>query len=491
MRPPIPALTPPDELGGVGRYRTPLDERYATPAMSWLWSDDRKFRLWRRLWLALAEAEADLGLPITDEQLADLRAHLDDVDHAAAARYERELRHDVMAHVHALGDVAPLARPIVHLGATSCYVGDNADLVAIRDSLHLLLPKLAGVIDRLAVYARKWADLPCLGFTHFQPAQLTTVGKRATLWIQDLLLDLVALERVAGDIRFRGVKGTTGTQASFLALFDGDHAKVRALDKAVAAKFGFEKVWAVTGQTYTRKLDHDVLSALGSFGVSAHKIATDLRLLAHLKEVEEPFGKKQIGSSAMAYKRNPMRSERICALARHLFTLPMDTAQTAANQWMERTLDDSANRRIALPEAFLAADGILETLLDVTGGLVVYPAVIARRVAEELPFMATENLMMAMARQGGDRQEIHEAIRQHSVDAAREVKERGRPNDLVERIRRDPAFAPVHADLDAILDARAFVGRAPEQVAEFLDEEVDPVLAPWRGRMNGGAGLRV
>lgn len=473
------------------RYETPLVERYASAAMTTVWSDDHKFKTWRRLWLALAEAEAALGLPITEEQLDELRAHLDDIDYEAAARYERELRHDVMAHVHALGDVAPKARPIVHLGATSCFVGDNTDLVVLRESLDVLLPKLAGVVDRLSRFAEQWADQPTLGFTHFQPAQLTTVGKRACLWIQDLLMDLENLQRLREQLRFRGVKGTTGTQASFLALFDGDDAKVVELDRRVAQAFGFARSYGVTGQTYPRKVDHEVLSALGSFGATAHRLGTDLRLLAHLKEIEEPFGAKQIGSSAMAYKRNPMRSERVCALARHLMVLPLDTAQTAAVQWMERTLDDSAVRRIALPEAFLAADGILETLLSVTGGLVVYPAVIRRRVDEELPFMATENVMMAMVRAGADRQEVHEVIRQHSQEAARQVKEHGRPNDLVDRIRTDAFFAPIHAELDALLDPSTFVGRAPAQVRAFLADEVAPALAPWRDRLAEGEGLRV
>ncbi len=473
------------------RYQTPLVARYASPAMAALWSDDHKFRTWRRLWLALAESQAALGLPITDQQLADLRAHLDDVDYDAVARYERELRHDVMAHVHALGDVAPRARPILHLGATSCFVGDNTDLIVIRDGLDLLLPKLAGVIARLAHFAADWADQPTLGFTHFQPAQLTTVGKRACLWIQDLLMDLERLQQLRDGLRFRGAKGTTGTQASYLALFDGDHDKVEALDRALAARFGFDRTYAVTGQTYPRKVDHDVLSALGSFGVSAHRMATDLRLLAHLKEIEEPFEKKQVGSSAMAYKRNPMRSERVCALARHLAVLPADTAATASVQWMERTLDDSANRRIALPEAFLAADGILETLLSVAGGLVVYPAVIERRIRDELPFMATENLLMAMVRKGGDRQELHERIRVHSQAAAAEVKERGRPNDLLDRIRADEAFAPIRGELDALLDPATFVGRAPQQVRAFLAREVQPALAPWMDRLAEGDPLRV
>lgn len=459
------------------RWQSPLVARYASNAMAELLSDETKFRTWRRLWLALAESEQELGLPITDAQLDELRAHQDDIDHELAAKYERELRHDVMAHVHALGDVAPLARPIVHLGATSCFVGDNTDLIVIRGALDLLIPKLAGVLRQLADFAATHAELPTLGFTHYQPAQLTTVGKRACLWMQELLIDLDNLQRLRRTLRFRGVKGTTGTQASYLTLFDGDHDKVEALDQKVAEKCGFESSFAVTGQTYPRKVDHEVVSALGSFGATAHKIATDIRLLANLKEVEEPFGKKQIGSSAMAYKRNPMRSERVCALARHLITLPQNSANTAAVQWMERTLDDSANRRVTLGEAFLTADGILETLLNVTAGLVVYPKVIARRVASELPFMATENLIMAMVRRGADRQEVHEAIRVHSMAAASVVKEEGGENDLVERVRNDPYFAPIHGDIDSLLDPSTFVGRAPQQVRAFLTREVEPALA--------------
>lgn len=484
----IPGLSPAD---GHSTYRSPLVARYARPEMARVWGDDAKFRTWRRLWLALAEAQKALGLDITEAQLDELRAHLDDIDYDAAARYERELRHDVMAHVHTLGDVAPAARPILHLGATSCFVGDNADVLALRDALDLLLPRLAGVAAQLAAFAEQHAALPTLGFTHFQPAQLTTVGKRACMWLQDLLVDLGNLERQRAALRFRGVKGTTGTQASYLALFDGDHDKVLELDRLVAAAMGFERTWPVTGQTYPRKADHELVSALGSLGVSAHKIATDLRLLANLKEVEEPFGAKQIGSSAMAYKRNPMRCERICALARHLIALGSDTAWTAATQWMERTLDDSANRRIALAEAFLAADGMLETLRSVTQGLVVHPAVIRRRIDEELPFMATESVLMAMVRRGGDRQEVHELIRTHSLEAARQVKELGRPNDLIERMRADPAFAPVVEELDALLAPEAFVGRAPEQVAAFLAEEVEPALARWRDHMGAAAALRV
>ncbi len=473
------------------RYESPLVQRYATEEMARLFSDDHKVRTWRRLWLALAEAQQALGLEIGDAQLDALRAHLDDVDHAAAARYERALRHDVMAQVHALGDQAPEARGILHLGATSCFVGDNTDLITLRDGLDLLLPKVAGVIANLAAFAERWADRPTLGFTHFQPAQLTTVGKRATLWIQDLLLDLDNLSRQRSRLRFRGAKGTTGTQASFLLLFGGDHDKVEALDRRLAAAFGFAESWPVTGQTYPRKVDHEVVAALGSFGVTAHRMGTDLRLLAHLKEVEEPFGSQQIGSSAMAYKRNPMRSERVCALSRHLITLGQNTAWTAATQWMERTLDDSANRRITLAEAFLAADGVLETLLSVTSGLVVHPAVIARRIASELPFMATENILMAMVQAGADRQTVHEAIRVHAMEAAREVKEHGRDNDLLDRIRADATFAPILPRLDALLDPATFVGRAPEQTRAFLAGEVEAALAPWRDRLSRGEGLRV
>jgi adenylosuccinate lyase len=466
-------------------------DRYASPKMAFLFSDDHKFRTWRRLWLALAEAEAHLGLPIQDDQLEELRNHLDDIDYDVAAAYERELRHDVMAHVHALGDLAPRARSIIHLGATSCYVGDNTDLLVLRDALDLILPKLAATIQRFAAFAETWADQPTLGFTHFQPAQLTTVGKRASLWIQDLVMDLQNLERIRANLRFRGVKGTTGTQASFLALFDEDDSKVVELDRRIASAFDFDQVYAVTGQTYPRKVDHEIMMTLGSFGATAHKIATDIRLLAHLKEIEEPFGKKQIGSSAMAYKRNPMRSERICALARHLMALPANTAATASVQWMERTLDDSANRRIALAEGFLAADGVLETLMNVAGGLVVYPAVIRRRIAEELPFMATENIIMAMVRAGADRQDVHESIRTHSLEAARQVKDLGKRNDLIDRVRTDPYFTPIHDNLDALLDPTTFVGRAPTQVRVFLATEVEPALTAWKDRLASGDSLRV
>lgn len=478
-------------MSDPSRYQSPLVERYASPEMSALFGDDRKFRTWRRLWLALAEAQRDLGLSVTDAQCAAIREHLDDVDHARAAQLERELRHDVMAHVHALAELAPEARPILHLGATSCYVGDNTDLILMREGLQLLGAKVAGVVALLAAFARQWADLPCLGFTHFQAAQPTTVGKRATLWLADLLMDLENLERVARELRFRGAKGTTGTQASFLALFEGDHHRVEALDRRVAEAFGFARTWPVTGQTYSRKVDHEIVAAIASLGITLHKMCTDLRLLAHQKEIEEPMGEFQVGSSAMAYKRNPMRCERACGLARHLMALPAETAATASVQWMERTLDDSAPRRIVLPEAFLAADGLLETVLDLTDGLVVYPRVIERNLNAELPFMATENVLMAAVRRGGDRQALHEAIRRHARAAARRVKEDGLDNDLLDRIRQDPAFHLVAHDLDRLVDPRAFIGRAPQQVLGFLESEVAPALSRWEGRLRKGAGLRV
>ena len=472
-------------------YQSPLVSRYASKEMSWNFSDNRKFRTWRKLWLELARAEQSLGLSITNEQLAAMEANLEDIDYERAAQEERERRHDVMAHVHTFAAAAPEAAPIIHLGATSCYVTDNSELLMLRDGLDILLPKLARVIDRLARFAENWKDQPTLGFTHFQPAQLTTVGKRACLWIQDLVMDLRNLQRLRSDLRFRGVKGTTGTQGSFLALFDGDHDKVEQLDQMVSNAFGFAKSYAVTGQTYSRKVDCDILSALGSMGASAHKIATDWRLLANLKEMEEPFEKNQIGSSAMAYKRNPMRAERCCALARHLMALVSDAQNTAAVQWMERTLDDSANRRISLAEAFLSADIVLNILQNVSEGMVVYPAVISRRIREELPFMATENVIMAMVKAGGDRQEVHESIRVHSQAAAAVVKQQGGDNDLVERIRGDAFYAPIHAQLDSLLEPSTFVGRAPQQVTAFLASEVKPALDPYTKILDGSAELSV
>jgi len=445
-----------------------------------LWSPQRRYGLWRRLWLALAEAQYELGLTAEDgvtprispEQLAAMRAHLDDIDWEKVASYERRFRHDVMAHIHAFGDVCPQARDIIHLGATSCYVTDNADLILMRDGLRLLLQKLVGVIDRLAEFAERWRELPTLGYTHFQPAQLTTVGKRACLWCYDLVLDLQELEYRLETLAFRGAKGTTGTQASFLTLFHGDHEKVRRLDLLVARKMGFEKVYPVTGQTYSRKVDDQVLSSLSGIAQSAHKFATDLRLLQHEHEIEEPFEAEQIGSSAMAYKRNPMRAERLCALARFLIELAHNAEYTAATQWLERTLDDSANRRLVLPQAFLTADAILRLYLNIVSGLVVNPDIIAAHVARELPFMATETLLMEAVRRGADRQVAHEIIRRHSLAVAEQLK-RGGTNDLWQRLANEPIFAGL--DLHALSRPEQFTGRAPQQVAEFLQDIIAPI----------------
>ncbi|KGL88182.1 Adenylosuccinate lyase, partial [Charadrius vociferus] len=426
-----------------------------------------------------------LGLPITEEQIQEMKANLDNIDFKMAAEEEKKLRHDVMAHVHTFAHCCPKAAAIIHLGATSCYVGDNTDLIVLRDGFNLLLPKLARVISRLSDFAEKYADLPTLGFTHYQPAQLTTVGKRCCLWIQDLCMDLQNLERARDDLRFRGVKGTTGTQASFLQLFEGDHSKVEELDRLVTAKAGFKRSYMVTGQTYSRKVDIEVLSVLASLGASIHKICTDIRLLANLKEIEEPFEKDQIGSSAMPYKRNPMRSERCCSLARHLMTLVLDPLQTASVQWFERTLDDSANRRVCLAEAFLTADIILSTLQNISEGLVVYPKVIERRIRQELPFMATENIIMAMVKAGGNRQDCHEKIRVLSQQAAAVVKQEGGDNDFIARVRADPYFSPIHKQLESLLDPSSFTGRAPQQVAKFLKEEVRPALIPYQSKMGG------
>jgi adenylosuccinate lyase len=473
------------------RYDSPLASRYASKEMSALFSDDRKFQTWRRLWIELARAERRLGLAITDAQIAEMEANVERIDYEMARKEEKKRRHDVMAHVHTFGVAAPSAAPIIHLGATSCYVTDNTDLIVMRDGLRLLSRKLARVIDRLGAFAERHKGMPALGFTHFQAAQLTTVGKRACLWLQDLLIDLGRIEREARALRFRGVKGTTGTQASFLALFHGDHAKVEELDRLVTAAFGFDSAFLVTGQTYTRKVDADVVAALASLGASVHKIGTDLRLLAHLKEIEEPFEEEQIGSSAMAYKRNPMRAERACSLGRHLMTLVGDAYHTHAVQWMERTLDDSAVRRVFIPEAFLAADAALGILQNVAEGLVVYPQVIARRIRDELPFMATENVIMAMVAAGGSRQEAHEHIRVLSHQAAARVKQEGLDNDLIARIRGDAFFSPIHSQLDQLLDPRTFVGRAPEQVTRFLAEELRPALTPYAAELGGRSELQV
>jgi adenylosuccinate lyase len=471
----------------LDRYQSPLTSRYASPEMAFNFSDQKKFSTWRQLWLYLAKAEMELGLrDISQDALEDMEAHLNDIDFELAAKEEKKRRHDVMAHVHTFGVAAPKAAGIIHLGATSCYVGDNADLIMIRDGFNILLPKLASCIQTLGKFAEQHKSLPTLGFTHFQPAQLTTVGKRACLWIQELLMDLRNMTRAKSDLKFRGVKGTTGTQASFLTLFNGDHDKVEALDTLVTKMAGFEQAYPVTGQTYSRKVDLDVLSSLTSFGASVHKMATDIRLLAHLKEVEEPFEKDQIGSSAMAYKRNPMRCERACSLARHLMTLGNNAHQTAASQWLERTLDDSANRRVTLPEAFLTADILLSLVQNIVDGLVVYPQVIARRISQELPFMATENIIMEMVKRGASRQDCHEEIRVLSQLASKRVKEEGGENNLIDLVKESKYFEPIHGSLDSILDPSTFVGRAPEQVAKFLANDVQQALAPWTEKLNKG-----
>ncbi|KIY48552.1 Adenylosuccinate lyase [Fistulina hepatica ATCC 64428] len=465
-------------------YQTPLSTRYASKEMAHLFSPAKRFRTWRELWLSLAIAEKQLGLPISDEAIDQMKQNLDLTPEQfdIAAKEEKKRRHDVMAHVHTFGTVAPAAAGIIHLGATSCYVTDNADLIFLRVGLTYLIRSLAVLISRLSAFAAQYRDLPALGFTHFQPAQLTTVGKRATVWIQDLLWDLRNIQRARDDLGFRGVKGTTGTQASFLALFDGDHEKVEKLDELVTKLSGFEYAYPVTSQTYSRKIDIDVLGPLASLGATAHKIGTDIRLLANMKEIEEPFESTQIGSSAMAYKRNPMRCERVCSLSRHLMLLHQNALMTASVQWFERTLDDSANRRITLPEAFLTADIVLFTLRNVSEGLVVYPQVIAHRIAQELPFMATENVIMAMVKHGGDRQIAHERIRVLSQEAAYQVKQRGLENDLIERIRRDPYFDPIKGELESLLDPASFIGRAPEQVDTFLKKWVEPALAGEEAR---------
>jgi adenylosuccinate lyase len=457
-------------------YSSPLAGRYASEAMRRNFSDGRRIRLWRRLWLTLAECERELGLPISQAQVDAIAAHQDDIDWVRAAEHERRLRHDVMAHVHTLGEAAPEAKPILHLGATSCFVTDNSELLQIRDGLDLLRPTLLACIAALARFARQWRALPTLAWTHFQPAQPTTVGKRACLWIQDLMLDFQASSAAREGLPFRGVKGTTGTQASFLQLFGGDHDKVRALDRMVTERMGFSRSWGVTGQTYPRKADFTVLAALAGIGQSAAKFGNDMRLLSHLKEVEEPFESDQIGSSAMPYKRNPMRSERMVGLARFLQTLLLNPAETASHQWLERTLDDSANRRLAISEAFLAADAILQLVLNVASGLVVHQKVVEKHLLAELPFMASETILMEAAAAGGDRQALHEAIRRHSLAAGARVKDEGLENDLLQRLAADPLFASVAARLGALCEPSRFVGRAPQQVDEFLAAEVDPLL---------------
>lgn len=466
-------------------YESPLNSRYASAEMQYLFSPDFKFRTWRRLWIALAEAELELGLgAIRQEQIDEMKAHAQDINYEVARQRENEVRHDVMAHVYAFGEQCPLARPIIHLGATSCYVGDNTDLIVMTEALFLLHKKLVNVIAALAGFAERYKALPCLGFTHFQPAQPVTMGKRAALWIQELLLDEEALGHQGRQMRLLGSKGTTGTQASFLELFEGDHEKCRRLDDIIAEKMGFPGCYPVSGQTYSRKIDSQVLNVLSGIAQSAAKFAGDLRLLQHLKELEEPFETQQIGSSAMAYKRNPMRAERIASLARYVAADALNPAMTASAQWLERTLDDSANRRISVAEAFLACDAILELYLNIAGGMVVYPKMTEKHLRAELPFMATENILMDAVKRGGDRQALHERLREHSQEAGKNVKELGGENDLLRRVAEDPAFGLTLAELEQTLDPIAFVGRAPQQVEEFLAEHVRPLLAlhgDWLG----------
>lgn len=470
-------------------YVSPLVERNASRQMAQLFGAQKKFSTWRRLWLELAKAQKKLGLDIKQSQINEMAKHLDDIDFKKAAAYEKKFRHDVMSHIHIFGEAAPKASPIIHLGATSCFVGDNADLIIMREAMEIVAGKLAAVISLLAKFAKKHRSLATLGFTHYQPAQLTTVGKRAAMWCYEFVMDLREVEYRLETLPFRGAKGTTGTQASFLELFDGSHNKVKRLDKMIAAAFGFKNTCAVTGQTYQRKVDAHVINTLASIAQSAHKLCNDLRLLANLKEIEEPFGKSQVGSSAMAYKRNPMRSERVTALSRLVLSLSTSPPMTASEQWLERTLDDSANRRVVIPEAFLAVDGVLEILINVLDGLVVYPKVIAARVAAELPFMATENILMAAVKAGGDRQKLHEKIRRHSQAAAARVKQMGKRNDLIDRLKADDAFGRV--DFRSVLNAKNYVGRAPQQVDEFVRDMVVPVRRKYRKELNKKVELKV
>lgn len=458
------------------RYENPLNTRYASREMQENFGDEKRFRLWRTLWIALAEAEMELGLPITQEQVDELKAHHDDIDYDNADRYEREVRHDVMAHVKAYGDVAPNAKGIIHLGATSCFVDCNSELMIMYDGLKIIKEKLVNVMDKLKRFALRYKDCPTLGFTHLQPAQLTTVGKRATLWLQDLMLDYENLENLLNHFKLRGVKGTTGTQASFMELFNGDEEKVKELERRVVKKLGYESVYGVTGQTYPRKFDYNVLCVLSQIAQSAYKFSNDIRILQNMKEVEEPFEKSQIGSSAMAYKRNPMRSERMGSLCRYMLSLPINSAVTASTQWFERTLDDSANRRIVNAQAFLTVDAILTVYMNIAENLVVYEKVIAKHLAQELPFMATENIIMECVKAGGDRQVLHEHIRKLSMEAGANVKQNGGENNLIELLKQDSLFAAAHDKLDEILEAKNFIGRAPQQTVEFIANEIDPIL---------------
>ena len=457
-------------------YENPLIKRYTSREMSYVWSPDKKFTTWRRLWIALAEAEMELGLGITQEQVDELKAHVDDINYAEAEAREKEVRHDVMSHVYAYGLQCPKAKGIIHLGATSAYVGDNTDIIQIKDALIIVKHKLADLLNNLSSFAMENKDVPTLGFTHFQPAQLTTVGKRATLWMQDFMFDYNDVSSLIDELMLLGVKGTTGTQASFLDLFDGDHEKVKDLDRRVVKKMGFERSIPVSGQTYTRKVDSKVLAVLSGIAQSAHKMTNDIRLLQHLKEVEEPFEKKQIGSSAMAYKRNPMRSERIASLSRFVISSSLSPAMTASTQWFERTLDDSANRRLVLPESFMAVDAILDIAANVSSGLVVYKEVIRQHVMAEIPFMATENIIMEAVKKGGDRQELHEGIRVHSMEAGRVVKEQGKPNDLLSRIAGDPLFGLSQEDVEQLTEPSDYIGRSARQTEEFVQEFIKPIL---------------
>lgn len=470
-------------------YESPLNSRYASKEMKYIFSPDKKFKTWRKLWVALAEAEMELGLNITQQQIDELKANVDNINYDVAEKREKEVRHDVMSHVYAYGQQCPLAKGIIHLGATSCYVGDNTDIIIMYEGLKLIKEKLVKVVALLKDFALKYKDMPTLGFTHFQAAQLTTVGKRASLWIWELLMDLENIDFQLNRAALLGSKGTTGTQASFMELFDGDREKVRLLEEKICHKMGYKKYYPVSGQTYSRKLDYQMLSVLSSVAQSAYKFANDIRLLQHLKEIEEPFEKSQIGSSAMAYKRNPMRSERICSLARYVVVDALNPAITTSTQWFERTLDDSANKRISVAEAFLTVDAILNIYMNVAGGLVVYPKVIEKHILAELPFMATENILMDAVKKGGDRQELHERIRVHSMAAGRVVKEEGKQNDLIERIVSDPAFNLTDDEIQKILKPENFIGRASYQVSEFIDEYVNPVLDD--NEMSSGVELTV
>jgi adenylosuccinate lyase len=472
-------------------YENPLVSRYASKEMAENFSDDKKFKTWRKLWIVLAEAQRELGIDISSEQLEQMKAFRDEINYDYAIKKERELRHDVMAHVHAYGEQCPLAMPILHLGATSAFVGDNTDILVMLDGLNIIRKKLISCIALLSEFAFEYKDMPTLGFTHFQPAQLTTVGKRACLWIQDLVLDVEELEQVSNSIRLRGVKGTTGTQASFLALFNQDHDKVKQLENKIAKMLGFKKVFPVTGQTYSRKLDSRILNLLSSIAQSAGKFSSDLRLLQGLKELEEPFEDSQIGSSAMPYKRNPMRSERMASIARFTIINSLNPAMTASTQWLERTLDDSANRRIVIPQSFLAVDAILNIYMNVAKGLVVYPEVISKRVREELPFMATEHILMEMVKRGGDRQLLHERLRQHSMEATRLIKLKGEKNSLLDLIAGDTAFNISRTELEELLSPDKFVGRAPRQVVDFVEDHVKPLLKRYKHEITDNTELKV